>query len=69
MNQNNIQNYTQDSILVTLDDGSEHRIRVAGSVYDPHFFGKDVCQIMEIKDFKQAIQDLVLEHQKQHSKI
>jgi len=59
-------NYTvsNDSIQVMLDDGTFKRIRVVGSIYDPHFFGKDVCDIMEVTDYKQSIQDTVQEHQK-----
>ena len=61
-------NYTittnDDSIQVTLNDGTTKRIRVAGSVCDPHFFGKDVCEIMEVTDYKQAIRDTVLDDHK-----
>ena len=62
-------NYTttatgDDSIQVTLNDGTTKRIRVVGSVCDPHFFGKDVCEIMEITDYKDALQTMVLDDHK-----
>jgi len=59
-------NYTMsnDSIQVMLDDGTAKRIRVVGSIYDPHFFGKDVCDIMEVENHKDTLQKLVPENHK-----
>jgi prophage antirepressor-like protein len=40
-------------------DGERHEIRVAGTIANPHFFGSDVCKILDIKNLKDALQKLV----------
>jgi prophage antirepressor-like protein len=52
------------TIIVVTDDNKEYTIRVCGTASDPYFFGKDVCEIMDIRDYKQALRDLVSEDHK-----
>jgi prophage antirepressor-like protein len=57
---------TNSNTISLIDaDGNERHVRVFGNASDPHFSGKDICQIMDIKDFKQAIQDMVTAPQDQ----
>jgi prophage antirepressor-like protein len=50
---------TNSHFSVKLDDGSEKTVRVFGTHSDPHFSGKDICDIMDITDSKQILRDLV----------
>jgi prophage antirepressor-like protein len=53
-------------ISVVTDDGVEHTIRVAGTVYEPYFVGVDVCGIMELKNHNDALLKLVdINHKKE----
>jgi prophage antirepressor-like protein len=53
-------------ISVVTDDGVEHTIRVAGTVYEPYFVGVDVCKIMDLKNHNDAILKLVdINHKKE----
>jgi prophage antirepressor-like protein len=67
--------YSQQSITVTnshfsvkLDDGSEKTVRVFGTHSDPHFSGKDICDIMDIKDSKDVLFSTVKETHKTNLK-
>ena len=60
---------TKNTISLVDADGNECRVRVFGNASDPHFCGKHICQILDIKDFKQAIQDMVNEPHKKELKI
>jgi hypothetical protein len=51
-------------IRVVTDDKQEHTIRVCGTKYNPHFFGVDICKIMDIVDFNKTIKDTVNKNHK-----
>jgi len=53
--------YTNFIQVITNDETEqkEHRIRVFGSSFNPHFCGKDICEILGITDFKKVIQNHV----------
>jgi hypothetical protein len=36
--------------------GRDHRIRLCGTIDDPYFCGRDVCEVLGYKDIKQALQ-------------
>jgi prophage antirepressor-like protein len=55
-------------ISVVTDDGVEHTIRVAGTVYEPYFVGVDVCKIMDLKDPKDTLSNLVVKDHKKELK-
>ena len=46
-------------ITITNESGIEKNIRVFGNASNPYFCGKDICEIMDIKDFKDTLQSLV----------
>ena len=48
-----------DYITIVNTSGKEKTIRVFGHPSDPHFCGKDICEIMEIKDIKDSLFSLV----------
>ena len=48
-----------NTITVVTEDGKEKTIRVFGHPSDPHFCGKDICEILEIKDVKDTLFSLV----------
>lgn len=48
-----------NDIFVITDDGTAHEIRVVGTIANPHFFGSDVCKILDIKNPKKAFFDNV----------
>jgi prophage antirepressor-like protein len=50
---------TNSHFTVKLEDGSEKTVRVFGTHSDPHFCGKDICDIMDITDSKQILRDMV----------
>ena len=56
-------------ISLTDADGNERRVRVFGTVFDPHFSGKDICEILDIKDIKDTLQKVVKEFHKKELKI
>ena len=35
--------------------GKEHQIKLSGTIDDPYFCGKDICDILDYKDFKCAL--------------
>jgi len=55
---------------ITFDVGSkkDQRIKIVGTHEHPYFCGKDVCNILEYKDIKQALQDNVKEKHKKDLK-
>jgi prophage antirepressor-like protein len=46
-------------ITVVTEDNTERYIRVFGKSSDPHFCGRDICDIMEFENPKDALQKLV----------
>ena len=46
-------------ITIITESGIEKSIRVFGNASNPYFCGKDICEIMDIKDFKQIMRDSV----------
>jgi prophage antirepressor-like protein len=56
----------QSTITVVTDNNKEYTIRVCGTVSDPYFFGKDVCEIMELE---KAVFDNVSDDHKKELKI
>lgn len=40
-------------------DNEERRVRVFGPLADPHFCARDLCEIMEIRDIKDTLQNSV----------
>ena len=59
---------TESTITVVTDDNKEYTIRVCGTASDPYFFGKDVCEVMELKNHKKAIFDNVSDDHKKELK-
>jgi prophage antirepressor-like protein len=51
----------KDLVDKKFDDGSEKTVRVFGTHSDPHFSGKDICDIMDIKDSKDVLFSTVKE--------
>ena len=51
--------YTNFIQVVINETEEERRIRVFGSSFNPHFCGKDICEILGITDFKKVIQNHV----------
>ncbi|ABF82049.1 hypothetical protein MIV019R [Invertebrate iridescent virus 3] len=49
---------SREYTTVTID-GQNHHIKLAGTMDDPYFCGKDVCSILRYKDVKQALQNKV----------
>ena len=45
-----------------------YKIRVVGSIYDPHFVGKDVCEILGFENHKKALLDNVRSDHKKELK-
>jgi prophage antirepressor-like protein len=70
MNSANMNTYTVTNthFSVKLDDGSEKTVRVFGTHSDPHFSGKDICDIMDIKDSKDVLFSTVKETHKTNLK-
>jgi prophage antirepressor-like protein len=64
MSTSNIKN----TISLIDADGNERHVRVFGNASDPHFCGKDICQIMEIENHKDALQKMVNEFHKKELK-
>jgi hypothetical protein len=60
--------HTINTITVSMPAGLEKYIRVFGNASDPHFCGKDVYEILEIKDFKDSLQKTVKENHKKELK-
>ena len=52
--------------FVTIDVGEKknQKIKIVGTYEDPYFCGKDVCEILEYKDIKVALQDHVKDKHK-----
>ncbi|AHL67617.1 BRO-like protein [Chloriridovirus anopheles1] len=67
MTQQENKNYTF-GVTVSLEDGQTQTIRVAGTPADPHFFGKDICDILQLENPKDAIQKLVSNKHKKELK-
>ena len=57
-----------DYITIVNTSGKEKTIRVFGHQSDPHFCGKDICEIMEIENPKKAIFDNVEDDHKMELK-
>jgi prophage antirepressor-like protein len=38
--------------------GIEHHIKLSGTIADPYFCGKDVCNVLGYKDSKDALQKI-----------
>ena len=55
---------TTTTVTVTIQDGQEKIIRVFGHPSDPHFCGKDICEIMELENIKDSLQKMVSEDHK-----
>lgn len=57
----NIFNFSKNSeyIIVDLETKKGCKIKVAGTVDKPYFCGKDVCEILEYSDIKQALRNHV----------
>jgi very-short-patch-repair endonuclease len=45
----------REYLTITID-GKNHQVKLNGTIDDPYFCGKDACQILGNKDFKQALQ-------------
>ena len=46
-------------IQVVINETEQQSIRVFGSSFNPHFCGKDICEILGLTDFKKVIQNHV----------
>lgn len=44
--------------------GNERRVRVFGNASDPHFCGKDICDIMDIENHKDVISKIISDNDK-----
>ncbi|AHL67628.1 BRO-like protein [Chloriridovirus anopheles1] len=62
------ENKNYNAVTVSLEDGQTKTIRVAGTPADPHFFGKDICDILELENHKKAIFDNVTTDNKKELK-
>ena len=51
-------NDCREYMTINVND-KDHQIKLAGTIDDPYFCGKDVCEILGYKDIKQALQDNV----------
>ena len=60
---------TKNTISLVDADGNERHVRVFGNASDPHFCGKEVCQILELENHKKAIFDNVKNNHKKELKI
>lgn len=52
-------NQCREYMTITIG-GKPHQIRLAGTIDDPYFCGRDVCEILEQKDVKYALKTHVL---------
>jgi hypothetical protein len=52
-------NQCREYMTITIG-GKTHRIRLAGTIDEPYFCGRDVCEILEQKDVKYALKTHVL---------
>jgi prophage antirepressor-like protein len=48
----------REHMIVTLG-GRDHQVRLAGTIEDPYFCGRDVCDVLGYKDSKDALQRYV----------
>lgn len=48
----------KEFMVVTINN-KDHQIKLAGTIDDPYFCGKDVCVVLGYKDFKDALQRYV----------
>jgi prophage antirepressor-like protein len=44
----------RESMTISLN-GVDHAVRLAGTIEEPYFCGKDICDILDHKDFKYAL--------------
>jgi prophage antirepressor-like protein len=40
---------------LTIMNSTEHQVKLAGTVEDPYFCGKDVCEVLGYRDCKEAL--------------
>jgi len=45
-------------MTITLDD-RDYKIKLSGTIEDPYFCGRDVCEILGYKDLKDAMKKFV----------
>ena len=57
-----------DFVTFNVGEKKNQKIKIVGTYENPYFCGKDVCEILEYKDNKQAIQDGVKEKHKKDLK-
>ena len=46
--------HCRESMIISLND-VDHTVRLAGTIEEPYFCGKDICGILDHKDFKYAL--------------
>jgi len=57
----------REFMTITLNN-KDHQVKLAGTIDDPYFCGKDVCEILGYVDIKQAIVDRVKTNHKKDLK-
>ena len=50
--------HCRESMTISLN-GVDHAVRLAGTIEEPYFCGKDICDVLGYKDSKQALQNNV----------
>ena len=53
-----------DYIEFDIGDKKDQKIKIVGTHENPYFCGKDVCEILEYKDIKCALQEVKEKHKK-----
>ena len=57
----------REYMTITLNN-KDHRIKLSGTIYDPYFCGRNVCDILGYKDPKDAIRQYVEKEDKKDLK-
>ena len=50
--------HCRESMTISLN-GVDHAVRLAGTIEEPYFCGKDICDVLGYKDSKKALQNNV----------
>ena len=50
--------HCRESMTISLND-VDHTVRLAGTIEEPYFCGKDICDVLRYKDSKKALQNNV----------
>ena len=61
-------NFQDNYVAFDFQNKPGQKIKIVGTYDDPYFCGKDVCNILEYKDVKKALQEHVKpKHKKKYS--